>query len=193
MDLSKIGRKVSSARYASGAGLLADLEQIARNAEAYNATGCGLHGSPCAFLRCSPCCIPLCLTVLITASPVLLANVQHAQSAHSAVHAVIAVWARKMVTLCREYLQQHAAELQHHEAALARALDASQRAVPDRPFVTLPVLGSILPRHSLQTVQRRSCAPAVRLPAWYEVWPDFCAACSVAAFAASARRHSGHL
>ena len=46
MDLAKIGRKISGARYTGASGLLADLQQIVRNADAYNAPGCGIYGGP---------------------------------------------------------------------------------------------------------------------------------------------------
>ena len=46
MNLAKIGRKISGARYTSAQGLLADFRQIHSNACAYNAPGCGRYGGP---------------------------------------------------------------------------------------------------------------------------------------------------
>lgn len=46
MNLAKIGRKISGARYTSAAALLADFQQIHQNACAYNAPGCGRYGGP---------------------------------------------------------------------------------------------------------------------------------------------------
>ena len=46
MDLSKIGRKVGGARYSGASGLLADLEQIVRNADVYNGPGGGICAAP---------------------------------------------------------------------------------------------------------------------------------------------------
>ena len=46
MNLAKIGRKINGARYTSAAALLADFQQIHRNACAYNAPGCGRYGGP---------------------------------------------------------------------------------------------------------------------------------------------------
>ena len=46
MDLSKVGRKVTGARYPGAAGLLADLDQIVRNVDVYNGPDGGIYAAP---------------------------------------------------------------------------------------------------------------------------------------------------
>lgn len=46
MNLDMVERKLKGAKYALGAALRADIAQIAANAAAYNAPGCGRYGGP---------------------------------------------------------------------------------------------------------------------------------------------------
>lgn len=46
IHLDMVERKLKGAKYGSGAALRADIAQIAANAAAYNAPGCGRYGGP---------------------------------------------------------------------------------------------------------------------------------------------------
>lgn len=54
MTLDTIERRLKGAKYGSGAALRADVAQIAANAAAYNAPGCGRYGGP-GRAPCLPC------------------------------------------------------------------------------------------------------------------------------------------